>query len=115
MRHLVALAAVATLLLPSISFADAASCRPRAIQSATAFPVRSQVRGQEGIVYVNVRIDENGRATDAQLHRSSGYRLLDSSATRSIVSTWLFDVSSCTSDNLPTQHLVAVQFENNQY
>ena len=37
------------------------------------------------------------------------------SATRSIVSSWLFDVSSCDSANPPAQHLIAVQFQNNEY
>lgn len=115
MRLLLVAAAAAAASIPAASFADPASCRPRAIQSAATFPMRSQVRGQEGTVYVNVRIDEHGRATDAQLHRSSGYSLLDRSATRSIVSSWLFDVSSCASANLPAQHLIAVQFQNNEY
>ena len=109
------LAAVAVVSIPSVSLADDASCKPRVIQSATSFPMRSQVRGQEGTVYVNVVIDERGRATDAQLHRSSGYRLLDRSAARSIVDGWLFDVSSCASATLPAQHLVAVQFQNDEY
>lgn len=114
-RFAVFLAAAAAVSIPSLSFADSASCRPRVIQSETTFPMRSQIRGQEGIVYVNVKIDESGRATEAQLQRSSGYRLLDHSATRSIVNDWLFDVSSCDSAKLPAQHLVAVQFQNNQY
>jgi TonB family protein len=115
MRHFVTLAAAAAVSIPALSFADAATCKPRVIQSETSFPLRSQVRRQEGIVYVSVRVDETGRATDAQLHRSSGYRLLDRSATRSIVDGWLFDVSSCGSANLPAQHLVAVQFKNDEY
>ena len=105
--------AAAVVALPSLSFADAAACKPRIVQSATSFPLRSQLRGQEGTVYVNVVIDEHGRATDAQLQRSSGYRLLDRSATRSIVESWLFDVSSCA--GLPAQHRVAVQFKNDAY
>lgn len=114
MRHWILLiAAVAAASISSIALADDASCKPRVVQSATSFPLRSQVRRHEGIVYVNVRIDEHGRATDAQLQRSSGYRLLDRSATRSIVEDWVFDVSSCAA--LPAQHLVAIQFKNDEY
>jgi len=107
------LAAAAVVSIPSVSFANDAGCKPRVIQNETSFPVRSQLRRHEGTVYVSVRIDQLGRATDAQLQRSSGYRLLDRSATRSIVDNWRFDVSSCAS--LPVQHLVAVQFDNDEY
>jgi TonB family protein len=114
MRHWILLiAAVTAASISAFAFADDASCKPRVVQSATSFPLRSQVRRHEGTVYVNVRIDEHGRATDAQLRRSSGYRLLDRSATRSIVEDWVFDVSSCAT--LPAQHLVAVQFKNDEY
>jgi TonB family protein len=109
------LAAAVILSLPALSFADGASCTPRVLQSETSFPIRSQLRGHEGIVYVNVKVGEDGRATDAQLHRSSGYRLLDRSATRSVVDKWVFDVSSCAGKALPSAHLIAVQFQNDQY
>jgi TonB family protein len=109
------LAAAVVLSIPALSFADGASCSPRLLQSETKFPLRSQLRGHEGIVYVNVKVGEDGRVTDAQLNRSSGYRLLDRSATRSVVENWVFDVSSCEGKAPATPYLVAVQFKNDQY
>ena len=73
------------------------------------------MRGQEGVVYMNVLIDENGRAQSADLNRSSGYRRLDRAATRSAVDNWLFDVSACERKDLPVKHVVAVEYHNNSY
>ena len=54
------LAAATALLTASVASADT-SCRPRLIEKQTSFPLGSQIRGQEGTVYMNVVIDENGQ------------------------------------------------------
>ena len=105
------LAASASLLSPTLASAD--TCAPHVVQSETKFPIRSQLRGHEGVVYLNVSVDENGRAQSAALERSSGYRLLDRAA-KSSVSDWVFDVSSCERKDLPANHLVAVEYRQNQ-
>ncbi|MGH8238078.1 MAG: hypothetical protein ACREXP_13795 [Steroidobacteraceae bacterium] len=53
MRLLLLAAAAAAASIPAVSFADSASCRPRAIQSATSFPTRSQVRGLIAVQFQN--------------------------------------------------------------
>lgn len=108
------LAAATALLTASAASADT-SCRPHLIQKETSFPLSAQVRGQEGVVYMNILIDENGRAQSADLNRSSGYRRLDRAATRSAVDNWLFDVSACERKDLPVKHVVAVEYHNNSY
>ena len=75
------LAAATALLTASVASADT-SCKPRLIEKQTSFPLGSQIRGQEGTVYMNIVIDENGRAQRADLQRSSGYRKLDRAAAR---------------------------------
>ena len=69
---LTTLAAATALLNAPIASADA-SCKPSLVQKDTSFPLGAQLRGQEGTVYMNVTIDENGRAQRADLNRSSGY------------------------------------------
>jgi TonB family protein len=106
------LAASVSLLSPTLASAD--PCAPHVVQSETKFPIRSQLRGHEGVVYLNVSVDENGRAQSAALERSSGYRLLDRAAKGSVISDWVFDVSSCERKDLPASHLVAVDYRQNQ-
>ncbi len=106
--------AVATALHAPIAAADA-TCKPSLVQKDTSFPLSSQIRGQEGTVYMNVTIDENGRAQHADLHRSSGYRKLDRAAARSAVENWVFDVSACERKDLPVTHVVAVEYHNDSY
>lgn len=102
-----------SLLLPA--FVTAETCDPQVIQSPTKFPIRSQLRGQSGIVHVNVTVDENGRVTSTQLERSSGHRLLDRAATHSILAHWVFNVSTCVPKDLPANDVVAVEYRNEEY
>jgi TonB family protein len=111
---LATLAAATALLCAPLASADTA-CKPHLIQKQTSFPLGSQIRGQEGTVYMNVTIDENGRAQSADLNRSSGYRKLDNAAARSAVENWVFDVSACERKDLPVTHVVAVEYHNNSY
>lgn len=104
-----------SLLLPALAPAETSTCDPRVLSSPTRFPVRSQLRGQHGIVYLNVSIDQNGRATSTQLARSSGHRLLDRAATQSVLADWVFDVTSCVRKDLPTTDVVAVDYRNEEY
>ncbi|HKU16808.1 MAG TPA: TonB family protein [Steroidobacteraceae bacterium] len=108
------LAAASALLTASVASAQT-SCKPRLIQKETSFPLGSQLRGQEGTVYMNLVIDANGRARKADLQRSSGYRKLDRAATRSAVDNWVFDVSACERKDLPVTHVVAVEYHNDSY
>jgi TonB family protein len=111
---LATLAAATALLTAPLASAETA-CKPHLIQQQTSFPLGSQIRGQEGTVYMNVTIDENGRAKSADLNRSSGYRKLDNAAARSAVENWVFDVSACERKDLPVTHVVAVEYHNDSY
>lgn len=112
------LLATASLLTSSLLVslpAAAEGCAPRAVQNETRFPERAQLRGHRGTVYVKVNIDENGRPTTTHLHRSSGHRLLDRAAEQSVRKYWVFDVSTCTGNDLKGDHLVAVEYRNEEY
>ena len=111
---LTTLAAATALLTAPIASAEA-TCKPSLIQKETSFPLGAQLRGQEGTVYMNVTIGENGRAQSADLHRSSGYGKLDRAATRSAVENWVFDISGCERKDLPVTHVVAVEYHNHTY
>jgi TonB family protein len=107
--------AAATALLTSPVASAETTCKPRLIEKHTSFPLTSQIRGQEGVVYMNVVIDENGRAQRADLQHSSGYSKLDRAAARSAVDNWVFDVSACERKDLPVTHLIAVEYHNDAY
>lgn len=101
-----------TIAIPSTT--HSASCDMRVVQSDTDFPIRSQLRGQKGTVFINVTLDANGRATGAAVERSSGHLLLDLAAKRSVLDKWRFDVSHC-NHTFPAAHQVAVEFRNDEY
>jgi TonB family protein len=111
---LLALAAAAPLFAPASALANDA-CSLRVLQSATAFPLRSQLRGHEGTVFMAVTVDNNGRATTARLHQSSGHRGLDRAAQKSVMDAWVFDISGCARQELPADLLVAVEYRNGEY
>ena len=102
------------LLAPAFASADG-SCAPRVVESPTKFPLQSQARGQKGIVYVDVTVDENGRATRTELRRSSGHYMLNRAATESIRHRWVFDVSNCERKDLPATNRYAVEYQNDQF
>lgn len=104
------------LALP-FSFANGvrASCLPELAQDDTSFPERAQLRGQRGTVLLDIWVDANGRATEAAVVDSSGYRLLDRSAEQSVLKHWHFDVSSCERKDLPIKRRVAVEYQNAEY
>ena len=86
----------------------------RIVQSATEFPMGSQLRGQKGTVFINVTLDANGRATGAEVDRSSGHLLLDLAAKRSVLNKWQFDIADC-DHAWPATHQVAVEYRNEEY
>ena len=92
-----------------------AACDPTVIQSPTRFPLQSQLRGQDGVVFLEVTVDEAGRVSATQLLRSSGHKRLDRAADASIRDGWKFDVSKCTRKDLPVSDLIAVEYRNDEY
>lgn len=110
---LTVLAAVSALQ-PPVASADP-TCKPRLIEKDTKFPLGAQLLGQEGTVYLNVIVAENGRALRADLQHSSGYRKLDRAASRSAVDNWVFDVSACERKDLPVTQVVVVEYHNDSY
>lgn len=101
------------LSIPSVQAADA--CTPRVMESPADFPSRAQLRGQAGTVFLEVVVDENGRATDAKVHKSSGHRLLDRAASASVRNGWVFDVSTCERKDLPANQVISVEYRNPEY
>jgi TonB family protein len=107
------LAILAATAIP-LATAIPASCGMRVVRSDTDFPERSQLRGQKGTVLIDVVLDANGHATRADVQRSSGHRLLDLAARRSVLDKWQFDVSHC-AHAFPASHQVAVEYRNEEY
>lgn len=107
-----ALLLLATSSIFLASPATEAACAPTVSASPTSFPLRSQQRGQKGVVVLNVKVDSSGRVADAQVLRSSGFRLLDRAATSSIRERWMFDVTSCERKDLPASNLITIEYRN---
>jgi len=99
----------------ALSANAAIACDPRLVQDDTTFPMRSQLRGQKGVVFMDVVVDESGRAASVDLVDSSGYRLLDRAARESVLQNWQFDVSTCERKDLPVTHRIAVEYRNDVY
>ena len=111
MRTAITLLLVATspALVAPVAAAQA-ECDPQVLTSPTHFPTRSQVRGQEGTVFLEVRVDGSGRVSETQLLRSSGHGLLDRAAAASVRHGWVFDVSACERKDLPASDLITVEY-----
>lgn len=107
------LAATLCTALSGPAVADA--CQPQVVADDTAFPTRSQLRGQRGTVVMDITVDEQGRAQSAEIVESSGYRLLDRAAEQSALARWQFDVSTCDRNDLPVRQRIAVEYRNDEY
>ena len=111
---LLILAASSALLFGSSPVIQAA-CDPTVIQSPTKFPLQSQLRGQKGVVFLEVTVDEAGRVSGTQLLRSSGHKRLDLAASNSVRDNWKFDVTSCERKDLPANDLIEVEYRNDEF
>jgi TonB family protein len=87
-----------------------AACDPQVVSSPTRFPVQSRARGQQGIVYLEVKVDEAGRVSETEIVGSSGHGFLDRAAARSARKLWQFDVTNCERKDLPATDQVSVEF-----
>ncbi len=58
---------------PEVSWVGLSEIKPR-------YPFGSRVRGEEGVVKVNVRVNPSGRCDVAEVVESSGFRALDKAA-----------------------------------
>jgi TonB family protein len=106
--------AIAIATLAVISSAEGA-CDPRIVTTTTEFPMRSQLRGQEGIVALDLTIDASGHVAATQIAQSSGHRLLDRAARESALNDWQFDVSNCARGDLPINRHIAIEYRNDEY
>jgi protein TonB len=106
--------AIAIATLAVISSAEGA-CDPPIVATTTEFPMRSQLRGQEGIVALDLTIDASGHVAATQIAQSSGHRLLDRAARESALHDWQFDVSNCARGDLPINRHIAIEYRNDEY
>lgn len=73
-----------------------------------AYPELARKRGQEGLVRVRVEIDEGGNLLSVGVAESSGYKLLDDAAVKT-VKRWRF--KPATRDGVPVRGIVTVPIE----
>jgi protein TonB len=112
MRTSTLLLATGALLLATSTVTDTAqaACDPNVETSPTRFPLQSRLRGQEGVVLLEVKVDEAGLVADARILESSGHDRLDRAASLSIRDHWRFNVTGCDRKDLPATDLVSVEY-----
>jgi protein TonB len=85
--------------------ATAAETSPSVIRGPVEYPASAVSAGEEGTVQVVAEVDVDGKAGDAKIYSSSGYRDLDAAALRSIAG-WSFTPG--TKDGKPVAQEVIV-------
>lgn len=73
------------------------------------YPKRAQSRGLEGFVILDVRVNEAGEVKDLTVFQSSGHKILDRAAVKS-VKKWLFQPGTRNGQKIETQVRVPVRF-----
>jgi periplasmic protein TonB len=77
--------------------------------SAPHYPSQARRRNQQGVVLVEVRLDEQGRQRELKLLRSSGVSSLDSAALEA-VSGWRFRPEMLDGQNVASRVQIPIQF-----
>ncbi|MBU1055661.1 MAG: energy transducer TonB [Proteobacteria bacterium] len=75
-----------------------------------AYPRIARRRGYQGIVILNVLVDENGRVKNLKLFTSSGHSILDKAALNS-VKTWVFEPGTKGRSRMAMWVRVPIRFE----
>jgi protein TonB len=57
------------------------------IDAEAVYPLGSRLRGEEGAVYLKIRVGADGRVEAVDIHRSSGFAALDRAAERAVRQT----------------------------
>jgi protein TonB len=79
------------------------------INPAPAYPTPALAAGQQGTVWLRVKIDAAGKVTSASVYTSSGYDLLDGSAMRTIP-YWVFQPARRNGRPVPFEFLKPFDF-----
>jgi len=74
------------------------------------YPRLARQLGQEGLVILSVEIDEKGLARDVKIAKSSGYKLLDDAAVKT-VQGWIFIPATKKGQPVPSQVEIPVRFK----
>jgi periplasmic protein TonB len=80
-----------------------------AVNPAPPYPPEARAAGQEGRVWLRVKVDATGKVTAVSVYESSGYELLDDSAVRT-VRRWVFYPAKRNGKPVPYEYLKPVRF-----
>ena len=73
------------------------------------YPTIARKRGQQGTVWVDVWLDEQGQQINCQLHQSSGYQALDKAAVQA-VSQWRFEAHAVNGRKRASIYRIPIEF-----
>ncbi|MCF8068904.1 MAG: TonB family protein [Desulfobacterales bacterium] len=76
------------------------------------YPQPARKRGYQGVVVLDVLVDVKGRPSDMKVHTSSGHRVLDQAALKT-VKRWLFEPGQRGNIPIETRVYVPIRFELN--
>lgn len=106
-------AAAAWFVVASIAacaHATVAATEPAVIRGPIEYPSSAVSAGEEGTVQVVVEVGVDGKAGDAKIYQSSGYRDLDAAALRSIAG-WSFAPAMKDGKPMAQEVIVPVRFK----
>ncbi|MBF7730425.1 energy transducer TonB [Pseudomonas sp. N040] len=73
------------------------------------YPAQARRRNQQGVVLLEVRLDERGAQRDIQLLRSSGFPSLDSAALEAVAG-WRFHPETINGKGVPSRVQIPIEF-----
>jgi len=96
--------------LAAASALPAAPTAPRLLRSTSPeFPPAARARGEDGTVWVKVRVSASGSVEGASIHRSCGHSDLDAAAVRT-ARRWMFSPATIGGQPVSAPALVKVNF-----
>lgn len=76
---------------------------------APIYPLIARENGWEGVVMLKVRVSPQGRTESVEVSQSSGYRVLDESALKT-VKTWMFEPAHVGALKLQSEVIIPIRF-----
>jgi TonB family protein len=102
--------ALPVMALTTVAPGYAADCVATIAGLRVDFPDGAQERRLHGTVQVAVRLDAEGRVSEATVAQSSGHASLDRAAAASARAHWRFNIAACSAADLSSDRVVAVTF-----
>jgi protein TonB len=75
-----------------------------------AYPEEARAAGQQGVVTLYVRVDEQGRVASVRVSRSSGFSILDERARSTVANQWAFKPAKAGGIPIASDVIIPIRF-----